>query len=61
LPKGIPRTDEERTERHESIYGEGSTPPEERRGLGGGGGYNLTQMIIAFAAGAILGFLIAGR
>jgi len=58
LPKGIPRTEEERAERHESIYGAGSTLPADRFGLGAG--YTLTQVLVAFAAGVIAGFLLKG-
>lgn len=34
MPLGIPRSAEERIERHKTIYGEESEPPEERLGLG---------------------------
>ncbi|RLF60555.1 MAG: hypothetical protein DRN25_02395 [Thermoplasmata archaeon] len=34
MPLGIPRTEEERRERHKRIYGEGNEPPEKRLGLG---------------------------
>jgi len=34
MPLGIPRTEEERRERHKRIYGEGSEPPFERLRLG---------------------------
>ena len=34
MPFGIPRSDEERTTRHKSLFGEGSEPPLDRLGIG---------------------------
>jgi len=58
MPAGEPRTEEERIERHEEIYGAGKIPPAERRGWGA---YKpgLTWLLLAFLFGLVVGYFLA--
>jgi len=57
LPKGVPKTEEERTEEHKEKYGEEAEPPVERKGLGAYAGTNWTAVALAFLAGLVIGLL----
>ena len=55
MVKGKPRTEEEREERHEALYGEKA--PAERRGLGAQG-TSWVYVVVAFLLGLVTGLLL---
>ncbi|MFH0971708.1 MAG: hypothetical protein V1835_04020 [Candidatus Micrarchaeota archaeon] len=58
MPDGTPRSDEERGQRHEDIYGAESQPPAQRQGLGAYR-FSYIGLIESFAIGIIVGFLLS--